>query len=103
MAELVKVTVTPQGTADVWIGELHIKTFGGKVAHQAACDFAQQIKNEIASTYQPIGASAGCGPVPEHFVLGNQVVSTGTGDKADDYKFETQGNDSVSTKRSRHW
>lgn len=46
--ELVKVTLTPQGTADVYIGELHIKTFGGKDAHQAAADFAQQIKMQLA-------------------------------------------------------
>lgn len=51
--ELVKVTLTPQGTADVYIGELHIKTFGGKDAHQAAADFAQQIKMQLA---QPLAA-----------------------------------------------
>lgn len=51
--ELVKVTLTPQGTADVYIGELHIKTFGGKEAHQAAADFAQQIKMQLA---QPLAA-----------------------------------------------
>lgn len=49
MTELVKVSVTPQGTADVCIGDLHIKTFSGTLAHQAACDFAQAIKSQIAA------------------------------------------------------
>lgn len=64
MNELVRVTQTPQGTADVWIGDLWIKTFGGKVAHQAACDFAQQIRNEITKCLAvPVAGTSSVGTV----------------------------------------
>jgi len=99
MPELVKVSVTPQGTADVSIGDLHIKTFTGTLAHQAACDFAQAIKNELAS-HSVARERRDSGPrLSDIERTVNNVVGNTTGD-ADE---QTKGSDSISPKRSRYW
>lgn len=105
MSELVTVKVTPQGTADVYIGELHIKTFGGKLALQAANDFAQQIKNEISNFRERRTDGPRLSDIERtvtnavsEWEITNQgqfkrlgrTVGNSTEEKADDYKLETK-------------
>ena len=47
MTDKIKVVKLPAGTADVMLGPIVLKTFGGVQAEQAATDWANQIRAEL--------------------------------------------------------
>src|SRR5438132_2799895 len=53
----VKLNTTPQGTVDVSLGSVHLKTFGGPKAGVAAQDFANLIIAEIEKAIDEVMAA----------------------------------------------
>lgn len=66
MTDKIRIQKTPQGTVDVMIGQIVIKTCGGHKAEQAAQDFANQIRQELQTPEVDARSfSSGITKVPE--------------------------------------